>query len=213
MYRHSLFLLIFGIFLGLPAQAQYWTGSVKIGASFSNFNGNLAGGATNWDTVTGISAGGSYGYELDSGLGLMAELLYMRLGASSLVRYNDFPATLESKISYLALPVLLQYKLKAGRHFSPRFFGGPAGMFKMDALVSVHDREIGGVLYEEDQSIENLDWGFMLGSGIDFDFADQTVSIEARYFAGRKDITKPTGELDGSVLFNRTVVIMAGIMF
>lgn len=213
MYRHALFLLFFGVLLGVPAQAQYWTGSVKIGASFSNFNGNLAGGATNWDNVSGISAGGSFGYELDSGLALMAELLFMRLGASAAVRYNDFPATLDSKISYLALPVLLQYKLKAGRHFSPRFFGGPAGLFKMDALVSVHDREIGGVLYEEDQSIENLDWGFMLGSGIDFDFADQTVTLEARYFAGRKDITKPTGELDGSALFNRTVVIMAGIMF
>ena len=206
-------MLFLGILPGLPTQAQYLTGSIKIGASSANFEGDLAGGATAWESILGIAAGGSIGYELESGLGLMAELLYLRMGAQAPVRYNDFPASLESKITYLALPVLFQYKLKAGQYFAPRFFAGPAGMFKMDALVAVDDRETGALFYEEDQSIENLDWGLMLGGGLDFEVSDQTLTLEVRYFGGRMDITKPSGELDGSDLRNRSVTVMAGIMF
>lgn len=213
MLRLPLCLLLLGFLLGLPAQAQYWTGSIKIGASSANFDGDLAAGATTWDNILGIAAGGSIGYELESGLGVMAELLYLRMGAQTAVRYNDFPATLESKITYLALPVLVQYKLKAGQHFSPRLFLGPAGMFKMDALVAVEDRETTGLLYEEDQSIENLDWGLMFGGGLDLEISDQTVTLEARYFGGRRDVTKPSGELDGSVLRNRSMTVMVGILF
>ena len=213
MYRYLPLLLILGLCSGLRVQAQNWTGSAKIGAASSTFGGDLAAGSTAWKNLLGFAAGGSIGYVLDSGLGAAAELLYLRLGAEAPVRYFDFPSTLTSKITYLALPVILQYKLQAGDHFSPRIFAGPSGLFKMDAIVSVEDREIGGLLYEEDQSINSLDWGFMFGGGLDFEVSNQTLTLEVRYFNGRMDVTKPAYELEGSDLNNQSLIIMAGIVF
>ena len=213
MSRQLLPILLLTLFIVWPSKAQNWTGSVKIGASSASFEGNLASGATTWESILGIAAGGSIGYELTSGFSVAAELLYVRMGAQTPVRYNDFPATLESKITYLSMPLLLQYSLNAGEHFSPRLFAGPAGMFKMDALIAVEDREFGGLLLEEDQSIENIDWGLVFGGGLDFPVSDQTLTVEVRYFGGRMDVTKPTGELDGSELYNRSLTVLVGLLF
>ncbi|MCY3630165.1 MAG: hypothetical protein OXG94_09165, partial [Bacteroidetes bacterium] len=59
-----------------------------------------------------------------------------------------------------------------------------------------------------------LDYGLMVGAGIDFDVAAQHLSLELRYYQGQRDVTKPdseTGEL--TVLNNQGWMIMAGVLF
>ncbi len=205
-------MLTASLFFASSTRAQ-WTGGIKIGTSYTDFSGDLVGGKTTWKRVLGLSAGASFGYELRGGLSAETELLYLRMGAKTNVLYLDIPATLTSKLVYLTMPVLLQYRLQAGQYLSPRFFAGPAGLFNLDALVAVAARPDDELLFEEDESIEALDYGLMAGAALDFDVSDQRLTLEMRYYRGMMDVTKPAGEIGDSVLRNQGFVILIGVLF
>ena len=143
MRRRALLALTLGLMAALPVQAQ-WTGGIKIGTSYTDFSGDLATGATTWERVLGLSAGAAFGYELKGGLSAVTEILYLRMGAKTNVRYLEgIAATLTSKLAYLTVPALLQYRLQAGLHSYPRLFAGPAVLYKLDAVLSVSSRPEG----------------------------------------------------------------------
>ncbi len=209
-------LILSGLFLTVPVSvnAQRVTGGLKFGITNTTFIGNLAAGETTWESITGVAGGGTAELRIVGGLSAVGELLYLRMGAKTRVQYNDFPGLLTSRASYLSAPVLLQFRFDPSGLVRPRIFLGGAALFVIDSAILVEATDTGQIFIEENESIETLDYGLMVGAGIDFDVASQRLSLEARYYQGQRDVTKPdseTGEL--TVLNNEGWMIMAGVLF
>ena len=214
--RNLKVLIVSGFFLtgAASVDAQRVTGGLKFGITNTTFIGNLAAGETAWESITGVAGGGTAELRIVDGLSAVGELLYLRMGAKAQVRYNDFPGLLTSRASYLSAPVLLQFRFDPSGIVRPRIFLGGAALFVVDSAILVESSDIDQIFIEENESIETLDYGLMIGAGIDFDVATQRLSLEARYYQGQRDVTKPdseTGEL--TVLNNEGWMIMAGVLF
>lgn len=209
-------LILSGLFLtgATSVNAQRVTGGLKFGITNTTFVGNLAAGETTWESITGVAGGATAELRIAGGLSAVGELLYLRMGAKTRVQYNDFPGLLTSRSSYLSAPVLLQFRFDPSAIVRPRIFLGGAALFVVDSAILVESTDTGQIFIEENESIETLDYGLMIGAGIDFDVATQRLSLETRYYRGQRDVTKPdseTGEL--TVLNNEGWMIMAGVLF
>ena len=214
MTNRILALVTFGCLIAGTSEAQRFTGTIKIGTSHSTFIGDLAGEPTSWDRQVGLAGGGGVGIEFRERLGVTGELMYQIMGAETNVFYQDFPSRLISRSSYLAVPVLLQFRMGTPATYTrPRIFMGPAAMFAMQTLVSVSLREDNSLFFEQDDSIESMDYGLVLGLGFDIEALDQTLTIEARYYRGYGDVTKPSEEVGDPELLNNTFLILAGVSF
>ncbi len=209
-------LILFGLFLTgtTSVNAQRVTGSLKFGMINTTFAGNLATGETTWESITGVAGGGAAELHIAGGLSAVGEVLYLRMGAKTRVQYNDFPGLLTSRASYLSVPVLAQFRFGASGIVRPRIFLGGAALFVVQSAILVESSDTGQIFIEENESIETLDYGLMSGIGIDFDVAAQRLTLEARYYRGQQDVTKPdsaTGEL--TVLNNQGWAILTGVLF
>lgn len=209
--------LVLGILTTLlavaPAYGQQWTGSIKIGGAVTNFSGNLASGNTDWDYRTGLAAGGALGYDFGNGFIPQLEATYIRQGAAADVDFNGVPARIRSDLTYLAFPLLLQYRFDTGGYVHPRFFAGPMVAFQLDAQLTFEARQDGVEVTEPDDSIESRDFGAVAGAALEIDVADQRLSLETRFFFGMTDITKPDPDVGDTTLKNQGVVILVGFVF
>ncbi len=209
-------LILFGLFLTGTASvnAQRVTGGLKFGITNTTFVGDLAAGETAWESITGVAGGGTAELRIAGGLSAVGELLYLRMGAKTRVQYNDFPGLLTSRSSYLSVPVLLQFRFESSGIVRPRIFLGGAALFVVESAILVESTDTGQIFIEENESIETLDYGLMVGAGIDFDVAAQRLSLEARYYRGQRDVTKPDSETGTlTVLNNEGWAIMIGVLF
>ena len=206
-------LVVFLALLYSPAQAQQWEGGLKVGGASTTFAGDLAAGETTWNRRLGMTAGGSVGYRLRFGLMPVAEMTYVRMGASTSVRFLGVPATMQNDLTYLTGALFLQYRLYSGRYINPRIFAGPALSYRLNALITVAAENELGVLAEQDDSVEETDFGYILGGALDIELMAQVLTLEVRYYVGQRDISKPNPELGESDLRNTGIMIMAGILF
>ena len=208
-----LLLLSIALLLAAPSNAQRIRGAIKLGMTQTTFSGDLASGETTWENVTGIAGGGSAELELIGGLSAIGEVLYFRMGAKTRVQYNDFPGVLTSRSSYLAVPILGQFRFESSGVVRPRFFLGGAALFALESVILAESTTDGQIFVEEDESIEPFDYGLMFGAGLDLYLASQRFTIEARSYRGRNDVTKPHSETGDSILTNQGWAIMLGVLF
>lgn len=197
----------------MSASAQQWAGAVKIGAVSSAFVGDLDIGPTTWDRQTGFAASVAFGLDLGRGLLPQAELHYVQMGAGTAVLYQDVPVTLNSDLTYLSVPLFLQYRLRTRATAYPRVFAGPYVAFKMESYLTLAPREGGLAIIEQDQSVESVDYGVALGLALDFEVAAQLFTAEARYTRGMRDVTRPDPLLGDPQLTNTGLVFMVGLHY
>ena len=196
-----------------PAQAQQWTGSLKLGGAVTTFSGDLAAGNTTWDPRTGLAAGGAVGYNFGNGFIPQLEITYIRQGASTDIDFDGIPERIRSDLTYLQIPLLLQYRFDTGGYLHPRFFAGPMVAFQVDAHLTFRVPESNVSQTDEDDSIESRDYGAVAGAALEIDVADQRLSLEARFSLGMTDITKPNEDDVDTTLKNRGLVFLVGIVF
>lgn len=201
------------LLLCTSASAQQWAGAVKIGAVSSTFIGNLDIGPTSWDRKTGFAASVAFGLDLGRGLLPQAELHYVQMGAETAALYQDVPVILNSDLTYLSLPLFLQYRLRTRATAYPRLFAGPFAAFKMESYLTITPREGGLAIIEQDQSVESLDYGVAFGLALDFEFAAQLFTVEARYTRGMRDVSRPDPLLGDPQLNNAGLVFMVGLHY
>lgn len=214
---HSALSLFFSLVVVLtlitPAQAQQWTGAMRLGGTVTTFDGDLDE-ATTWKGRSGLMGGIAVGYDLGNGFIPQVDFLYVRKGASGDTVLDDgTPLAIRSDITYLEIPVLLQYRLETNGYVHPKILAGPMLAFRLDARISSRVRGTSLEQTEADDTIEPRDYGAVAGAGIDVDMGGQRVSFEARAVLGRGDITIP--RLDGSdpELRIRGLEFMIGILF
>ena len=199
--------------LGANASAQQWTGAVKIGAVSSSFTGDLDFGPTTWNRATGFAASVAFGLDLGRGLLPQAELHYVQMGAETAARFQEIPVILNFDLTYLSIPLLLQYRLRTRGKTYPRLFAGPFLAFKMESYLTLTEREGGLAIIEQDQSVESMDYGTTAGVALDIEFAAQLLTAEARYTRGMRDVSRPDPVLGDPQLKNTGLVFMVGLHY
>jgi len=210
--KFLLILLLF--FMTMPTQGQTLTGGLKFGMTQTTYTGNLESGETTWDAISGIAGGVTAELSLFRFLSAVGEVQFVRMGAKSRVRFNNFPSLLTSRTSYLSVPLLVQVRLGATGIVRPRIFAGGAALVALESVILVESSMPRQIFIEENNSIESFDYGIITGIGLDFHLVSQRLTLEARFYTGQNDVSKSTSELgESTILNNRGWVIMTGVLF
>jgi len=211
-YISALF-VIYLFFSSLPASGQRWSGALKVGGAYTTFNGELASGSTDWEYLAGLAGGGTLGYYLNNNFVVQLDIMYTRMGASTNTMDMGIPVRLTSELTYLSFPFLLHYRIDTGRYVHPRLFAGPSIAFQLNAYLTIEPLNNGMTLTEQDASIENIDIGTIAGAGLEYQIGSQHLLLEARYYLGSSDITKPDEFVRDTRLRNQGIIILIGILF
>jgi len=170
--------LIFGIAL-VPSLVSAQTYGINAGVNIANCGGD---DADNTDSKTGFMFGALMNYPLSAnGVGLRIEANFTQKGFK-----QDYGVDIEDvlKLSYLEIPVLLQYKAASSGSIAPIFFAGPAAALKLSAKLT---EKVGS---QEDTEtadlVKGFDLGLMIGGGI---CVNNMFNIYVRYTMGLTTIS------------------------
>ncbi|MBN1212096.1 MAG: PorT family protein [candidate division Zixibacteria bacterium] len=120
---------------------------------------------------------------------IQAEVLYTQKGTE--ITVENIPSlidTLDVKLDYIEVPILFRYDFAVPMKFKPHLLAGPALTFNVSARGSTDD---GGSFYPDEFDIPNtgsLDFGLVLGTGVDFPLGKGAVGIDARYTLGMLNV-------------------------
>lgn len=172
----ALLAICFSVFVANPAAAQ---DAVKTGAKGGLNFAKITDG--NYDTRTGFVVGGFAKFNIpDSPLSIQPEAFYSQQGGE--IDGNEI------RLDYLQVPVLFKLGLAQGGTVEPNIFAGPyAGL----RLIAEQDGGTGG-LFGGSSNIENetesVDYGAVIGAGIDIDVGNSIFTMDARYGMGLADV-------------------------
>ncbi len=190
--RSFQFLLPAGVAMSLlaagPALGQTLEPGFHLGLAATTFSGDAN---TEFNFRSGFSAGVSLGITFPSGLAIQPEVRYALKGATSdsaTIADVEQPLDVKSTISYLEVPVLVVYRFDTGGGIRPKVFAGPFLAWKLDSTIEWGLASGGTRMKETDSSVQSRDVGFVVGAGLEFDFAGERLVFGARATLGRSDI-------------------------
>lgn len=175
----------------------------------------------------GFAFGAAFELGLSDNVSIQPELLYIQKGTKEKYESQGESGTIQFKMNYLELPVLLKFASGATDEFH---FFGYVGPYFGYALKGKNTFKSGGTTFttkikfgEGDDSLEEvyvnkdeanrLDVGAYLGGGVKIPLGPGAVSLEARYGYGFVNYNKDdSGQLSKDQLKsqNRTIGIFAG---
>lgn len=157
---------------------------------------------------TGFTAGALLVFPVAPAFAIEPELLYTTKGYE--VSGPDFSSTL--KMSYVEIPVLLRVEVPASGGVKPLLYGGPAVSFKATCDV---DSKFQGIsmstscdpVQSDFAKIKTLDYGLVVGGGLEFDVAGKMITIGARYDHSFRTIA------ENSDVKHRVISVLATLEF
>lgn len=207
-------MLIVGLAAGIAAAQE--TGLVgkglKAGLSSYSFGGADSDAIfEEWKACSrmGLAVGGYATFALGPNLALQPELLYVHKGTKYEREWDRWRFSLD----YLDLPVLLKYRFATTGATRPNLFTGPV----VSTLLSA--KMVSYVLgAEQPQStdisygVKDLDFGWAIGGGLDFEMAGGSLSFDVRYVL---PLTRWSDyvENEDPELSNKGLLVMAGVGF
>jgi len=190
-------LVVFGLIL-MPTIISAQTWGFNVGINSDTFGGD---DAENYESKTGFMFGALALYPLAAtGLCLHVEANFAMKGAkmegSVLVDYDGdgygdayVDAEQTNKLTYVEIPVLLQYNVKTKGSVQPIFYAGPAVALKMSSKykLSYSTENKKGTL----KNIKSMDFGLVIGGGI---VINKKYYVSARYTMGLASFFDVVGE-------------------
>lgn len=187
------------------ATAQQQLIGVKAGFVSANVDEDGA------DARTTFGFGGFVQLPVAQNLSLQPEVLYLGKGFAS--EADGVDATFE--LTYVQVPLLLQYHFPVEGSVSPRLFAGPAVAFELACDVSGSDGSTNVSLscddfadFGFDLDTKSADFGLTFGAGVDIAAGSATVTLDGRYDMGLSEIVEFEGV---SGLKNRAWEFFAGV--
>ena len=188
------------------ASANPFRIGILAGAGSSNFGGSDADDA---ERRTVILAGLYLVKPLSGTFALRPEVLLSQKGAkTTTILEQDVVAKAELKLTYVDVPLLLQFEPASASTVRPQLYAGPSIGFKAGCSLKV---DIGDVTdrsdCDRDFGIKSLDFGGVIGGGLVLSLGTVGTTVGARYQHGFSDIAK-----DASVR-NRVLSLYASVEF
>jgi len=150
---------------------------------------------------TGLVAGAFATWPLGSRLAIQPEGLFTQKGA----KLDEAGIDATIKIDYLEVPVLVKYAITGGDR-AWHVFGGPSVAFKLRSSSSA---TFGGSTVEtdNDESIEDVDYGVVMGVGLDVG----RFTVNGRFTLGLGNINADDSDILKAR--TRTLAFLAGVRF
>lgn len=197
-------LLLAGLFAANSAQAMDITAKgVKAGLNLGSFSGadSDISGMTKKSRM-GIAVGGFVNLKLADKLSLRPEVMWVQKGVS----YDADPIFTHTRLSYLDIPLMIQYDAVSG-NFPINVFGGVnVGIL----LTAEGELEGTGTAADGKGDVKadttTLDYGLQFGAGT---VINKMITVDVRYNMGLAT-TDTTGTID---LKNSGIMITGGYMF
>ncbi|HEX4931820.1 MAG TPA: porin family protein [Gemmatimonadaceae bacterium] len=210
--RAALAALAAGALLSSPVLAQSREGgsSLRVGIIGGGSSTTIGGkDADDAERRTGFLAGAYLVKPFAGSLALRPELLLSQKGAKTTVVEDDVAAKVELKLTYIDIPVLLQYEPSAAAAtVRPHLYAGPSFGFKSNCKLEASAGDISGsVDCDDDFDLKSFDLGGVVGGGIGFPLGGVGATVGARYQHGFSDIAK-----DATVK-NRVFSLYASVEF
>lgn len=167
---------IYGIFIGLMTWGSVWAQTtpvqlgIKGGLNIANYNAE----ANTTDSRLGFHLGGLAHIHLTQNWAVQPEVVYSSQGA-------EFSTT-KHKLSYINLPILVQYMTRGGF----RLETGP----QLGLLTDADREDNAGRNVDIKNAIKNTDFSWAFGAGY---LLPSGLGIDARYNLGISDIRSGNG--------------------
>lgn len=169
----------------------------------------------------GLQLGGYLQLPLSGGVSLQPELHYIQKGTKFEVSDVEFGnAEVGIKLAYVEVPVLLRLDLGSSA-VRPFFVAGPSAALRASCKVSFSLSGFGGdtdcdeAEGEEGEAVDDpfkkLDFGGIVGAGIQGSFGGRAVSAQLRYSRGFTSVSEET--IPGSTPRNSGFSILFGLGF
>ena len=212
--RHVLSLWIFvgAAVLAQPAtaRAQTFEFGVQVGLAVTS----LPHAGQVFDQVVGLEssesssrlglAGGAYiRFPITPTLGFEPGALYVMKGVELTERSGK--GTVDVRIHYLDVPLLLRYRIPLGSDFTSNVFAGPSFGIKLSSSGKLEGPN-GSLEQNVDPALKSLDVGLAFGAGI----VRERYLFEARFTAGFTDVATTTYPHADS-LRNKTFLLLVGM--
>lgn len=114
---------------------------------------------------------------------LQSEIFYSEKGSKLFL--PSFNNEFDLNLTYVEIPILVNFRPPAGGTLQPRIFAGPYAGILLNSSASV--TLSGDNTTTPDDFVDeanDLDWGAVVGVGVDADLSFRTVLFEVRYSAG-----------------------------
>ncbi len=203
----------FSLMLLLPNQSS--AAELKVGFKIGVCSANLYGeGMDMGDFLSedlkskwGYCVGGFVTYKLNDMFAVQPEVLYTMKGAKYKEEIGGEILKVWINLTYLEIPVLAKITVPTLGVFKPTLFAGPAVAIKLSGKVKA---EYEGTTIEEDfENTKGIDFGFVVGAGIDLGFGVGKLALDLRYTLGLTTIS----EFENDDVKNGVFALMAGFSF
>ena len=151
--------------------------------------------------------GGYFNYKLGRNGLFEIEVLYVEKGFSSIVGEADslgvgVPGdTYDVDLTYLEIPLLLEYRPTEKQGLVPFIHGGPALTIYLDSHV-----QAGDILVDNNELMNKTDIGLVIGAGIFMPVGKGNFTLELRYTHGSIDLY----DIGVQGVRNRTFAFLVG---
>jgi len=162
----------------------------------------IAGSEGRTDRAAGVQAGAFFTIQATNWVGISLELAYAQNGAKNLAGLDN-PSKRFSFIGHNFQTNLLTYfKLPILSVYEPKFIIGPSlnYMVQQDFMSETISGTSGVKTWHKYTGFQNMDFGMIVGLGLDFDLKWATLLVDARYRQGFSDINSKGKAIDGTTL-------------
>lgn len=139
-------------------------------------------------------------------LSFQMEALYARMGMKG--SYEG--ATIEYRLDYIQVPLLLKVHVIPAGPVRPIVYAGGYGSYMLNAKGVMTSGE-GSDSADLDDMFQKYDYGVIGGAGLEFKLPGLMLSVEGRYNLGLANIIKEAGE--GESGKNRSIMVLVGVGF
>lgn len=175
------------------ALAQQNMVGLKAGAVISDLSASQEQELEGTKSKTGLGFGAFLQVEVANAVSVQPEVLFLNKGVE-----GDGESG-ELELSYIQVPILVQYHLSTGSGLAPRVYLGPTIAFETGCEISGFDEgsEVEADCELVDVDTKSADFGLVFGAGADANVGRFVVTGDARYDLGVTNLDDSGA--DGSV--------------
>lgn len=180
---HYIAALCFILSTGL-VQGQDYKMGVLGGINIANMDAE----EEDYKSVIGMGAGAVVDVPLNESLYLCFQPMYLQKGAKEEETEQEVTTTFQTTLAYLEVPVYLKLFLGSS-DTRPYLFAGPTVGYLFSSNLNIDAPGLNQDIDTKELS-ESIDYGLIIGAGIEFTIGQNFVFFDCRYNYGLADIFK-----------------------
>ncbi len=196
--------------IGLTRPVQAQSIGIVAGGTFSQLQGLKDVKARNRN---GTMFGATLTLPVGEKVAFQPELLFINKGGA--IDYGG-GNTDDIRLDYLDIPLLLRFDRSRGAMLNPHLLLGPSIGFNVGCNISSSGSGIPDLSSDctrDNFKPKTLDWGAVLGAGVDVSLGGLGLTGGARYGVGLADISDDNGDALKQRVRNGTLTVYAGVFF